>query len=52
MNDIRVRNNVKVIEGDGPALLYVHGFGCNQNMWDRVTPRNVSMTLRHQGALI
>jgi sigma-B regulation protein RsbQ len=32
------RNNVHVIEGDGPALLYAHGFGCNQNMWDRVTP--------------
>lgn len=32
------RNNVKVIEGDGPVLLYAHGFGCNQNMWDRVTP--------------
>lgn len=35
---ILVRNNVKVLEGDGPVLLYAHGFGCNQNMWDRVTP--------------
>jgi sigma-B regulation protein RsbQ len=32
------RNNVKASSGDGPALLYAHGFGCNQNMWDRVTP--------------
>jgi sigma-B regulation protein RsbQ len=35
---ILVRNNVKVIDGDGPVLLYAHGFGCNQNMWDRVSP--------------
>ena len=35
---ILVRNNVKVLEGDGPVLLYAHGFGCNQTMWDRVTP--------------
>lgn len=32
------RNNVKVLPGDGPVLMYAHGFGCNQNMWDRVTP--------------
>ncbi|MBC3906763.1 alpha/beta hydrolase [Undibacterium sp. NL8W] len=32
------RNNVKVIGESGPVLLYAHGFGCNQNMWDRVTP--------------
>ena len=32
------RNNVKVIGDQGPVLLYAHGFGCNQNMWDRVTP--------------
>jgi sigma-B regulation protein RsbQ len=36
--NIFVRNNVKVLEGDGPVLLYAHGFGCNQDMWDRVTP--------------
>ena len=35
---VLVRNNVKVMDGDGPVLLYAHGFGCNQNMWDRVTP--------------
>lgn len=38
ISNILVRNNVKVLEGDGPVLLYAHGFGCNQNMWDRVTP--------------
>lgn len=39
-NDLNVlyRNNVKVIGDAGPVLLYAHGFGCNQNMWDRVTP--------------
>lgn len=35
---ILARNNVTVLEGDGPVLLYAHGFGCNQGMWDRVTP--------------
>jgi sigma-B regulation protein RsbQ len=35
---VLVRNNVKVLDSDGPVLLYAHGFGCNQNMWDRVTP--------------
>ena len=32
------RNNVHVLEGTGPTLVYGHGFGCNQNMWDRITP--------------
>lgn len=32
------RNNVHVLEGAGPTLLYAHGFGCSQNMWDRITP--------------
>ena len=36
--NILARNNVKVLGGDGPVLLYAHGFGCNQNMWDRLTP--------------
>ncbi len=36
--DILARNNVNVSADNGPVLLYAHGFGCNQNMWDRVTP--------------
>lgn len=36
--DIIARNNVRVRGDDGPVLLFAHGFGCNQNMWDRVTP--------------
>lgn len=35
---IAVRNNVKVIGNAGPTMVYAHGFGCNQNMWDRITP--------------
>lgn len=36
--DIIQRNNVNVRGSDGPVLLFAHGFGCNQNMWDRITP--------------
>lgn len=37
-NEISRRNHVNVIPGDGPVLLYAHGFGCNQTMWSRITP--------------
>ncbi|MET9533627.1 MULTISPECIES: alpha/beta hydrolase [unclassified Streptomyces] len=37
--DIRRRNNVTVTgRADGPVLLLVHGFGCDQNMWRLVVP--------------
>jgi sigma-B regulation protein RsbQ len=32
------RNKVKILGGNGPVLLYAHGFGCNQTMWNRITP--------------
>ncbi len=32
------RNNVHVLGNSGPVLLYAHGFGCNQTMWNRITP--------------
>lgn len=32
------RNNVAVLGETGPVLLYAHGFGCNRDMWNRVTP--------------
>ncbi len=32
------RNNVHVQGNNGPLLLYAHGFGCNQTMWNQVTP--------------
>ena len=35
-SNILARNNVKVF-GNGPPLLYAHGFGCNQNMWGQIT---------------
>lgn len=35
---IRQRNHVTEMPGEGPALLYAHGFGCNQTMWSRITP--------------
>ena len=36
------RNNVKVLGESGPVLFYAHGFGCNQDMWNRVTPAFVA----------
>lgn len=38
------RNNVHVLEGTGPTLVYGHGFGCSQNMWDRITPAFLGKT--------
>src|SRR5215213_2279635 len=33
------RNNVRVSgRADGPAMLFAHGFGCDQNMWRFVAP--------------
>ncbi|WP_328315522.1 alpha/beta fold hydrolase [Streptomyces sp. NBC_00388] len=37
--DIRRRNNVTVTgRADGPVVVLVHGFGCDQNMWRLVVP--------------
>lgn len=38
MTDVRKRNHVQVLGQTGPVLVYAHGFGCNQHMWDRITP--------------
>lgn len=32
------RNNVKVSGQGANTLVFAHGFGCNQNMWARITP--------------
>jgi len=32
------RNHVHVLGERGPVLLYAHGFGCHQAMWQRITP--------------
>lgn len=38
--DIRTRNNVRILgREDGPVLLFAHGFGCDQGMWQQVVPR-------------
>jgi sigma-B regulation protein RsbQ len=31
------RNNVQV-RGEGPPMVFVHGFGCDQNMWRLLSP--------------
>lgn len=36
--NILTRNNVHQTGNTGPVLLYAHGFGCNQSMWDAITP--------------
>lgn len=36
---ILARNHVNVKgRGEGPAMLFAHGYGCDQNMWRLVTP--------------
>ena len=35
---IKLRNFVTTIGSDGPVLLYGHGLGCDQTMWNKVTP--------------
>ena len=32
------RNNVRVLGGSGPIIVYAHGFGCSSRMWERITP--------------
>jgi len=34
---VRQRHHVQV-HGEGPTLVYAHGFGCSQGMWDGLTP--------------
>ncbi|MEY3881165.1 MAG: hypothetical protein RIQ94_1961 [Pseudomonadota bacterium] len=46
--NILERNNVHVQGNDGPVLLYAHGFGCNQTMWNRITP---AFSATHQQVL-
>ena len=35
---VLARNNVKVSGGGEKAMVFAHGFGCDQNMWRLVTP--------------
>jgi sigma-B regulation protein RsbQ len=36
--NIILRNNVKVLGSHDKTILYAHGFGCHQGMWDAITP--------------
>jgi sigma-B regulation protein RsbQ len=36
--DVMRRNSVRVVGRGDPALLFAHGFGCDQNMWRLVVP--------------
>lgn len=38
MNDVMVRNNVKVLGEGERTIVFAHGFGCDQNMWQYITP--------------
>ncbi len=35
---VRERNHVQVT-GEGPVIVFAHGFGCDQRMWRHVAPR-------------
>ena len=36
-NPILKRNNVQVFGSNRNPMLFVHGFGCDQNMWRFIT---------------
>lgn len=36
--DIRRRNNVRILGRGTQPMLFAHGFGCDQNMWRFITP--------------
>jgi sigma-B regulation protein RsbQ len=36
--DVVRRNNVRVLGSGDPAIIFAHGFGCDQNMWRLVYP--------------
>jgi sigma-B regulation protein RsbQ len=38
VQEVLARNHVQV-QGEGPAMVFVHGFGCDQNMWRLLAPR-------------
>src|SRR5687767_10462240 len=38
MTNVLDRNNVKVFGRGSQAMIFAHGFGCDQNMWRFITP--------------
>ena len=39
MSNVLTRNNVRVSGSGEPAMLFAHGFGCDQNMWRLIAPQ-------------
>jgi sigma-B regulation protein RsbQ len=54
MLDVLKRNNVKTSGAGGRAMLFAHGYGCDQNMWRFVAPNfeatHRTITFDHVGA--
>ncbi len=52
--DVLKRNNVKISGRGNPAMVFAHGFGCDQNMWRHVAPvfedRFTTILFDHVGA--
>lgn len=42
MNVISLRNNVSVLGQGNQVLMFAHGFGCEQSMWQYITPAFMS----------
>ncbi|WP_209428428.1 alpha/beta fold hydrolase [Pararhodobacter sp. SW119] len=38
---VLARNNVQTEGRSGSPIVFAHGFGCDENMWRRVTPHFV-----------
>jgi sigma-B regulation protein RsbQ len=38
MNDVLIRNNVKVTGAGDKTIIFAHGFGCDQSMWRYIVP--------------
>ena len=38
MEDVKKRNNVRIIGTGERVVMFAHGFGCDQNMWRLITP--------------
>ena len=38
MNDVMNRNNIKIVGQGEQAIIFAHGFGCDQSMWRFIVP--------------
>jgi len=39
MNDVMTRNNVKIMGQGEQTIIFAHGFGCDQSMWQYIAPK-------------